>query len=134
MAVADFEPAPSFGKLSSDAETLVLHCRRTPKVIRSVRDWAPSIYLVGFKLLSRADPNELIRVAELACRNNRADLTVANDLQNLAQAGTPSTWSGPVSAPRRSARVTTWPRGWSTASWPGPLRPVLPAAFLRLSE
>ena len=83
MAVADFEPEPRFGKLSSDAESLVLHCRRTPKVIRSVRDWAPSIYLVGFKLLSRADPDELIRIAELACRNNRADLTVANDLQSL---------------------------------------------------
>ena len=41
--------------------TLVIRCRRTPKVIRSVRDWAPSVYLVGFKLLSdapacRADP------------------------------------------------------------------------------
>ena len=38
-----------------------MRCRRTPKVIRSVRDWAPSVYLVGFKLLSnvrprRADP------------------------------------------------------------------------------
>ena len=56
MAVSDFEPEPYAGKLSSDAESLVVHCRRTPKVIRSVRDWAPSVYLVGFKLLSRADP------------------------------------------------------------------------------
>ncbi len=85
MAVSDFEPEPWLGKLSSDAESLVLHCRRTPKVIRSVRDWAPSIYLVGFKLLSRADPDELIRAAEIACRVNRADLTVANDLQSSAQ-------------------------------------------------
>jgi phosphopantothenate---cysteine ligase (CTP) len=83
MAVSDFEPEPRVGKLSSDAESLVLHCRRTPKVIRSVRDWSASIYLVGFKLLSGADPDELIRVAELACRNNRADLTVANDLASL---------------------------------------------------
>jgi phosphopantothenate---cysteine ligase (CTP) len=83
MAVSDFEPEQHAGKLSSEAESLDLHCRRTPKVIRSVRDWAPSIYLVGFKLLSGAEPHELIRVAELACHINRADLTVANDLRTL---------------------------------------------------
>jgi phosphopantothenate---cysteine ligase (CTP) len=83
MAVSDFEPEQHAGKLSSEAESLVLHCGRTPKVIRSVRDWAPSIYLVGFKLLSGAEPHELIRVAELACRINRADLTVANDFRTL---------------------------------------------------
>jgi phosphopantothenate---cysteine ligase (CTP) len=83
MAVSDFEPEPMPGKLSSDAESLVLRCRPTPKVIRSVRDWAPSIYLVGFKLLSRAGQDELIEAAESACRINRADLTVANDLESL---------------------------------------------------
>src|SRR5262245_24080923 len=34
MAVSDFEPEPQAGKVSSDRESLVLHCRRTPKVIR----------------------------------------------------------------------------------------------------
>jgi phosphopantothenate-cysteine ligase len=85
MAVADFEPEPYVGKLGSDAETLTVHCHRTPKVIRSIRDWCPSVYLVGFKLLSRAAPAELIRRAEIACQRNRADLTVANDLQSLRQ-------------------------------------------------
>jgi phosphopantothenate-cysteine ligase len=85
MAVSDFEPEPYTGKVSSDAETLVVQCRRTPKVIRSVRDWAPAIYLVGFKLLSGASREELIRRAENAGRINRADLTVANDLQLLRQ-------------------------------------------------
>ena len=64
MAVADFEPEPQPGKISSEAESLVLHCRRTPKVIRMVRDWSPSVYLVGFKLLSHASRDELIRRAE----------------------------------------------------------------------
>src|SRR5438132_12571708 len=59
MAVSDFEPEPYTGKLSSDAESLVVRCRRTPKVIRSVRDWAPAVYLVGFKLLSGASREEL---------------------------------------------------------------------------
>jgi phosphopantothenate---cysteine ligase (CTP) len=85
MAVADYEPEAQPGKISSEAESLVLHCRRTPKVIRMVRDWAPSVYLVGFKLLSRASPDELIRRAQAACRDNRADLTVANDLETLRQ-------------------------------------------------
>jgi phosphopantothenate-cysteine ligase len=85
MAVSDFEPEPVAGKVSSEAESLVVRCRRTPKVIRSVRDWAPSVYLVGFKLLSRATPEELIRRAASACLINRADLTVANDLQSLRQ-------------------------------------------------
>ena len=78
-------PSRTPGKISSDAESLVVRCRPTPKVIRSVRDWAPSVYLVGFKLLSRASREELIRRAEAACRINRADLTVANDLQTLRQ-------------------------------------------------
>jgi phosphopantothenate---cysteine ligase (CTP) len=85
MAVSDFEPEPYPGKLSSESETLVVPCRRTPKVIRSVRDWAPSVYLVGFKLLSNVPREELIRRAGEACRTNRADLTVANDLQTLRQ-------------------------------------------------
>jgi phosphopantothenate-cysteine ligase len=83
MAVADYEPDRRPGKLSSDADSLVLHCLRTPKVIRMVRVWSPSVYLVGFKLLVNVTPEELIRRAEVACRDNQADLTVANDLQTL---------------------------------------------------
>jgi phosphopantothenate-cysteine ligase len=85
MAVADFEPEPTSGKISSEAESLVVHCKRTPKVIRRVRDWSPSVYLVGFKLLSGASRDELVLRAQTACRENRADLTVANDLQTLRQ-------------------------------------------------
>lgn len=86
MAVSDYEPEPIAGKLDSDAETLMIRCRRTPKVIQTVRDRAPSLYLVGFKLLSGVTEDELIQRAEAANRINRADLTVANDLRTL-QAG-----------------------------------------------
>lgn len=85
MAVSDYEPVPVEGKLDSDAETMTIRCGRTPKVIQLVRDWSPSVYLVGFKLLSRVDGDELRSIAERACRINRADLTVANDLQTLKQ-------------------------------------------------
>jgi phosphopantothenoylcysteine synthetase/decarboxylase len=86
MAVSDFEPKPRAGKIPSEtAESLVIECRRTPKVIRMVRDWSPSVYLVGFKLLSGVTSQELIRAARRACRANRAQLTVANDLELIRQ-------------------------------------------------
>jgi phosphopantothenate-cysteine ligase len=85
MAASDFEPEPVAGKIDSDAPSFTIRARPAVKVIRSVRDWAPRVYLVGFKLLSRAEPSELIRVAEAACVTNRADLTVANDLQTLRE-------------------------------------------------
>lgn len=83
IAASDFEPEPVAGKLDSDRESLVIRCRPAPKVIRSVRDWAPGIFLVGFKLLSGASESELVRAGQRACRLNRADLTVANDLRPL---------------------------------------------------
>ena len=83
MAVSDYEPDPIAGKLDSAADGLTIRCRPTPKVIRSVRDWAPAVYLVGFKLLSHAPEADLIRAAEAACRTNRADLTVANDMSTV---------------------------------------------------
>jgi phosphopantothenoylcysteine synthetase/decarboxylase len=119
MAVSDFEPEPFGGKLDSEAETLIIRGRRTPKVIRAVRDWSPGLYLVGFKLLSRAGVPELIRQAELACRINRADLTVANDLQtvragahtiHLVRPGRATETIGPDDAPAEQlvARAFAW--------------------------
>jgi phosphopantothenate---cysteine ligase (CTP) len=101
-------------------------------VIRSIRDWCPSVYLVGFKLLSRADPGELIRRAEIACQTNRADLTVANDLQTLREgrhtihlvrpgAGPETLETGDDLAERLVARIFTW-----AAARPGPRTPTVP--------
>jgi phosphopantothenate-cysteine ligase len=85
IAATDYEPEPLTGKIESGLETLEIRCRRAPKVIRSVRDWAPSTYLAGFKLLSRVGVEDLLDAAERACRTNRADLTIANDLQTLRE-------------------------------------------------
>jgi phosphopantothenate---cysteine ligase (CTP) len=131
MAVADFEPEPRPWKISSEAESLILSCRRTPKVIRDVRDWAPSVYLVGFKLLSRAKTDVLIEAAVIACRTNRAQLTVANDLDTL-RAGQhtvhlvrpgvdPETLEpGPDLAGRLVERIIEWSRPHSPGSGNGP--------------
>jgi phosphopantothenate-cysteine ligase len=85
MAVSDYEPTPVEGKIASDSPSILIEARRAPKVIRSARDWAPDAYLVGFKLLSRVEPSELIDAAATACRENRVDATVANDLQTLRE-------------------------------------------------
>ncbi|WP_435008133.1 phosphopantothenoylcysteine decarboxylase [Tundrisphaera lichenicola] len=119
MAASDFAPVPHSGKVSSDSETLDLRCRRLPKVIESVRDWSPSTYLVGFKLLSNATEAELIRRAEQAGQVNRADLTVANDLRtvregrhviHLVRVGRPTETFGPDDsiADRLVERAFAW--------------------------
>lgn len=83
MAVSDYEPIPQTGKISSKLDALAIPSRRAPKVIRAVRDWAPSVYLVGFKLQSEISPDELIQLAHDAGLASRADLTVANDIQDV---------------------------------------------------
>ncbi len=80
MAVSDYEPDRVVGKVSSDRDEWTLTLHPTPKVIRSVRGWAPDVFLVGFKLLFAASDDVLIAAARDACKGNRADLTVANDL------------------------------------------------------
>jgi phosphopantothenate---cysteine ligase (CTP) len=137
MAVSDFEPEPFHGKLGSEVETMVIHGRRTPKVIRSVRDWSPAIYLVGFKLLSRVSVAELVRQAEAACRINRADLAVANDLQtlragahtiHLVRPGHETETIGPDHAPADTLveRVFTWAAARALAGPPIPIEPSSP--------
>jgi phosphopantothenate-cysteine ligase len=81
IAVSDFVPEPLTGKINSDADELVIRCRRAPKVIQSVKDWAPDVFLVGFKLAAGASEDDLIAEARAAGRTNRADLTVANDIR-----------------------------------------------------
>jgi len=123
IAVSDYEPeAHHSGKIGSDDESLLIRCRRTPKIIRSVRDWSPSTYLAGFKLLSRAGEAELISEARRACETNRADLTIANDLQSvregrhtihLVRPEHPPETLGPAPdlAAKLVDRVFTWAKG-----------------------
>jgi phosphopantothenate-cysteine ligase len=80
IAVSDFEPEPVSGKIDSDADELVIRCRRAPKVIRSVKEWSPDVFLVGFKLAAGTSEDDLLAEARDASRVSRADLTVANDL------------------------------------------------------
>ncbi len=110
MAVSDYAPVPVPGKLSSDDEELVIRCRRVPKVIKAVRDWAPGAYVVGFKLTSGASEEETVARALLAHETTRADLTVANDLQTLSR-GPAHAPPGPIGPSGREVRRPVGPGG-----------------------
>ncbi|MEY4745105.1 MAG: hypothetical protein RL272_1050, partial [Candidatus Parcubacteria bacterium] len=69
------------GKIDSSAPELALRFVRAPKLIASLRErCGVGTFLVGFKLLSGATREELMVKAHRQVRDNRLNLTVANDL------------------------------------------------------
>ncbi len=83
-AVSDYSPAPAEGKISSSADELTLTLKRNPKLLSTLRErCGPATYLVGFKLLSGVDRDELVDVARRQVVTNDLDLTFANDLAEL---------------------------------------------------
>lgn len=73
----------SGNKISSDIDDLIIHMKRSPKVIGSIKKWSPDSLLVGFKLLSGVPHEELIAVAERLMKKNDCDFVLANDLQEI---------------------------------------------------
>lgn len=84
-AVSDYAPHELPGKIRSNEDEIVVRLARVPKLIAQVKRWAPDIFQVGFKLLAGASEVELIEAATEATRENRSDVTVANDLRPLRQ-------------------------------------------------
>lgn len=84
MAVLDYVPerAPD-AKVPSGREEWAIRLTRTPKVIRKIKEWCPSVLLVGFKLEVQAGEAELKQSALKALRKSDADLVVANDLSKI---------------------------------------------------
>ncbi|MFC3928067.1 phosphopantothenate--cysteine ligase [Streptococcus caprae] len=70
-------------KISSNSDVQVLFLKKTPKVISHVKEWNPTIKLVGFKLLVDVTKEELFSVARKSLINNKADFIVANDLTEI---------------------------------------------------
>lgn len=73
----------SGNKISSDIEDLIIHMKRSPKVIGSIKKWSPDSLLVGFKLLSGVPHEELIAVGTRLMEKNDCDFVLANDLQEI---------------------------------------------------
>lgn len=93
MAVADFAPEATAGKLRSRRDSLgdgpadaagePLHLRLlpTPKSIDAVKRSAPDTWLLGFKLLAGADEPTLCAAARHLAQRSGADAVFANDVR-----------------------------------------------------
>jgi phosphopantothenoylcysteine decarboxylase/phosphopantothenate--cysteine ligase len=78
-AVADFKPAYTERKISSDGE-LTLTLKPNPKIIKIARELNPDALIVGFKAEYDVPKDELIRSAEKQMREAGVDIVVANDV------------------------------------------------------
>jgi len=76
-------PVDTSTKLSSDIDHLVLHLRRTPKIIGHIRSLAPDAVLVGFKLLDGVALEDLLETSHKLLVRNRCDLVLANDARTI---------------------------------------------------
>lgn len=83
MAVADFAPVASTGKLSSRRDVLELHMTATQKAIDIVKAAAPRTHLLGFKLLSHASEAELLEAGLRLIQRAGADAVFCNDMADL---------------------------------------------------
>ncbi|HFI0354482.1 TPA: phosphopantothenate--cysteine ligase [Streptococcus suis] len=70
-------------KISSKNDYQVLFLKKTPKVISYVKQWNPTIQLIGFKLLVDVSKEELFAVARQSIERNGADYILANDLTDI---------------------------------------------------
>lgn len=70
-------------KISSKDDYQVLFLKKTPKVISYVKQWNPTIQLIGFKLLVNVSKEELFAVARQSIERNGADYILANDLTDI---------------------------------------------------
>jgi phosphopantothenate-cysteine ligase len=71
-------------KISSSHEELILHLRKTPKIIADLRQLAPNALLIGFKLLSGTTKEELITRAQELLLQNKCDYVIANALEEIS--------------------------------------------------
>jgi len=71
------------GKISSDLETLTVFLEIAPKVISVVKKKRPDTMLVGFKLLSGVQEDELLIAAKKQMKTSGSDFVLANDLDSI---------------------------------------------------
>lgn len=81
-AVSDYLADYHEGKIRSQ-ENLVIKLTPAPKIINKIKEWCPSCFLVGFKLLTNGSKDQLIEASLDSIHKNKCDLVVANDLSQL---------------------------------------------------
>jgi len=70
-------------KISSDNENIYLKLTKTPKIINMFKEHDENIFLVGFKLLSGATVEELVKASYKQIKNSGSDIVIANDLADI---------------------------------------------------
>ncbi len=73
----------SQSKISSYEENLFVKLTLTPKVISNIKQFAPNVKLIGFKLLEGVSEDELYDVAHKLLIKNDANFIVANLLNRI---------------------------------------------------
>lgn len=81
-AVSDYLTDASKNKVRS-GDSLTIHLKPSEKLIGKVKQWCPSSFLVGFKLLVNASQDELLEAANHSIQKNGCDMVVANDFVSL---------------------------------------------------
>lgn len=74
------EPA---SKISSNTDYLFLALKKTPKVVKKIKEIQPGTTLVSFKLLVAVTKEELFQVAQESMTKNHGDFVLANDLTSI---------------------------------------------------
>ncbi|WEV60240.1 phosphopantothenate--cysteine ligase [Streptococcaceae bacterium ESL0729] len=70
-------------KISSSSDYQVLFLKKNPKIISKIKDYKEDVILIGFKLLVGVSKEELLRVARMSLKKNRANYIFANDLDHI---------------------------------------------------
>ncbi|MGX6961315.1 phosphopantothenate--cysteine ligase [Vagococcus xieshaowenii] len=70
-------------KLSSSNEHLILRLKKTPKIIKMIKEIQPNTTLVGFKLLVDVSEEHLLTIAHQLLEKNDCDYVLANDLTSI---------------------------------------------------
>lgn len=71
------------GKISSQIDDLVIVLKKTPKVIREIKNLQKNTILVGFKLLTNVEKDFLIQTGYQLMQKNHCDMVLANDLTEI---------------------------------------------------
>lgn len=72
-------------KISSNKEDLIVVLEKSPKIIALLRGLAPGAVIVGFKLMSGANEDELFSAGRGLLVKNDCDFVFANDMKNVSE-------------------------------------------------
>lgn len=82
-AVSDYSVQNQSGKISSEAEELVLNLKRNPKLIDSIKKISPRTSLIAFKLTSGADDTQISNKVSSLFKSSHCSFVIQNDWQDI---------------------------------------------------